>query len=279
VEQEQKPREQSFIRALLPDRLPTTAEVVWSIRITVVVIVVLLLLSFTSWLLSIEFMNLLKVLAVPITVGAAVPFLNWLQKKRELEVGQLQKKHELEIENQRAQDEALQAYLDQIGQLLLDKERPLRKSQKGDEERTLARARTKEVLWKLSPHRKRNVLQFLYEACLIKRDNKIIHLSGADLRNAYLWKLDLRNADLRGADIKGADLSEADLSGADLRGSMLGEANLRGAYLIGADLDNAKEWTEDQLIAAHLEGATMPNGQKYEDWLKDREGEENSGPS
>jgi uncharacterized protein YjbI with pentapeptide repeats len=131
----------------------------------------------------------------------------------------------------------------------------------------------------LSPHRKRNVLQFLYEACLIKRDNKIIHLSGADLMNAYLWKLDLRNADLRGADIKGADLSEADLSGADLRGSMLGEANLRGAYLIGADLDNAKEWTEDQLIAAHLEGATMPNGQKYEDWLKDREGEENSGPS
>jgi hypothetical protein len=38
---------------------------------------------------------------------------------------------------QRARDEALQAYLDQMGQMLLDKERPLRRSKGGDEERTL----------------------------------------------------------------------------------------------------------------------------------------------
>jgi uncharacterized protein YjbI with pentapeptide repeats len=111
-----------------------------------------------------------------------------------------------------------------------------------------------------------------HEASLIKRENNIIDLSGADLRSAYLWKVDLKNADLRGADIKGADLSEADLSEADLRGSMLGGADLREADLSGANLREAKEWTEDQLTAAHLEGATMPNGQKYENWLKDREG-------
>ena len=205
------------------------------------------------------------------------------ENNRTLEIANKQREVDREIAEQRGQDDALQAYLDQIGQLLLDKERPLRESKVGDEERTFARARTKEVLWKLSPQRKRNVLQFLYEACLIKRDNKVIDLSGADLRNAYLWKLDLKNADLTGTDIKGAYLSEAKLSGADLRGSMLGRADLREANLVGVDLSNAKEWTEDQLIAAHLEGATMPNGHTYEDWLKDKEGRgedmENSGPS
>lgn len=49
----------------------------------------------------------LKVLVVPITVSAAVPWLNWLQKKREQTV-----------EHQRAQDEALQAYLDKMSELL-----------------------------------------------------------------------------------------------------------------------------------------------------------------
>jgi hypothetical protein len=42
--------------------------------------------------------------------------------------------------------------------------------------------------------------------------------------------------------------------------------------------------TEQELErqAKSLEGATMPNGQKYEEWLKDKEGSgedaENSGP-
>jgi len=59
-----------------------------------------------------------------------------------------------------------------------------------------------------------------------------------------------------------ADLSDADLSDADLR---------------GADLSEANGVTNEQLSAAKsLEGATMPNGQKYEDWVKSR-GQENSG--
>jgi hypothetical protein len=51
-----------------------------------------------------------------------------------------------ETSDQRRPDETLQAYLDQIGQLLLDKDRPLRQSKEGDEVRTLARARTLTVL-------------------------------------------------------------------------------------------------------------------------------------
>jgi uncharacterized protein YjbI with pentapeptide repeats len=41
---------------------------------------------------------------------------------------------------------------------------------------------------------------------------------------------------------------------------VLNTANLRGADLRGANLSDAD-----------LGGATMPTGQNYEDWLKDRE--------
>jgi uncharacterized protein YjbI with pentapeptide repeats len=47
-------------------------------------------------------------------------------------------------------------------------------------------------------------------------------------------------------------------------------ADLSGVEMSGADLRGARGVTNEQLEqqAASLEGATMPNGQKYEDWLK-----------
>jgi uncharacterized protein YjbI with pentapeptide repeats len=76
------------------------------------------------------------------------------------------------------------------------------------------------------------------------------------------------NINLPAVDVSetGADLSGADLSGADLSG-----ADLSGADLSGADLENATVSKEQLARCESLEGATMPNGQKYEDWLKDRE--------
>jgi hypothetical protein len=57
---------------------------------------------------------------------------------------------------------------------------------------------------------------------------------------------------------------------------------LGGARLRGAFLDGARGWTEAQLYTARsLEGATMPNGQMYEEWLKSTgrgEDGENSSP-
>jgi hypothetical protein len=238
----------------------------------------------------------------------------------------------------RAQDESLQAYLNQMAQLLLDKERPLRKSEKDSEERTLARARTLTVLSKLhSPKHKASVLQFLYESGLIVQGQEVdprlrpivgkfpsetdpvLDLSGADLRGTDLGGASLPSVDLSGADLSGAylhsvhledaQLSKASLNGANLHGAHLAraslslatlrkatlrKANLRGtflvladlrgavlssAFLLGARLDGANlsrarltaalGWTLEQSIAADsLEGATMPTGQKYEDWIK-----------
>jgi hypothetical protein len=235
------------------------------------------------------FWDWLSLLIVPIVLALGGYLFNRSESRRTKEDAERQRTADRQIADQRAQDEALQAYLDQMGQLLLDKDRPLRQAREGDEVRILARARTKEVLWKLSPHRKRSVLQFLHEASLIQRGKNIIDLSGADLRKAYLYKLELKHADLRGADVKDAGLSGANLSEADLRG-----ADLRGADLLGVDLSDATlsgariKWLDQiaQLPATRraledneqlerqaesLEGATMPDGQKYEDWLKSRD--------
>jgi hypothetical protein len=180
---------------------------------------------------------------------------------------------ERELAVQRAQDEALQAYLDQMSGLLL--ERDLRASEEDSEVRTLARARTLTVLERLDPSRKTALMQFLVEADLVQRvdgRDPIISLRGADLSGANLL-----NANLSEADLFSANLSEADLWNANLRDADLSEADLSGA-----DLINARSWSEKQLRAADsLEGATMPNGQKYEDWLKSKgsgEEGENGGP-
>jgi uncharacterized protein YjbI with pentapeptide repeats len=198
---------------------------------------------------------------------------------------------ERELAEQRAQDEALQAYLSQMGSLLLEKD--LRGSDKGSEVRTLARARTLTVLGRVDPSHKTALMQFLVEADLVQRvdgRDPIISLRGADLSDANLRGADLKDANLDSANLKGAFLDSADLSDADLSNANLHFANLSDAKLVfanlsdatdlsGADLSGAK-WYGDQGIitnyeleqqAKSLKAATMPNGQKYEDWLKDRE--------
>jgi uncharacterized protein YjbI with pentapeptide repeats len=123
-------------------------------------------------------------------------------------------------------------------------------------------------------------------ADLIDADLSNAHLSDANLSDAYLDSANLggalldganlggtylSGADLRGADLIDADLSNAHLSDANLSDANLSYANLRGtdlsdATLSGANLKGAFSWTEEQLSAAKsLQGATMPNGQKYEE--------------
>jgi flagellar basal body-associated protein FliL len=199
---------------------------------------------------------------------------------------------------QRAQDDALQSYLNQMGQLLLDKDTQLLHPEEGDDARTLARAWTLTVLPTLDGNRKRSVLQFLYEAGLIDKERPIVDLTGADLRGADLSGAFLSDAFLSGAFLSGAFLSGADLRGADLREAELNEAilnkarlgtarvsvvlpdgaaepaephpaDLRQADLSQANLQWAQGWTYEQLDQAQsLEGATMPDGRQYEDWVK-----------
>jgi hypothetical protein len=273
--------------------------------VTFTLFALLLILYFISLLFGLTVWNLLKVLAVPITIGAAVPLLNWLQKRRELDV-----------ENQRAQDASLEAYEDKMERLILDSE--LRKSEWDTDVRDVARMHTLSVLRRLDPNRKRLVVQFLLDGELIRyvkrvtpegltqEDPPIISLRKADLTEANLARMFLIMANLSGAQLVGADLSNtylssaqagsadiframreglniedverpvaastligANLRGADLRGSRLLGVHLHGANLSGADLTGARVTAQQLEMCDSLEGATMPNGQKYEDWQND----------
>jgi uncharacterized protein YjbI with pentapeptide repeats len=300
----------------------------------------------------------LDVFLVPVIVAVATGWLTWEQHRRqrkdeaerhaqEARAEEAQMKRELEVEEQRAQDQALEAYLDEISQLLTDEKRPLSRARPGDNLSTVARARTLTVLTRLDAGRKGSVLQFLYESGLVTRGHVVIDLKGADLSNAHLSAANLREVDLSAtdlrsarlnaadlgganlieaalieadlsatnlykADLSGADLlrsdlsaanlsavnlSEADLSKAHLTGTNLHKANLRrgdlreaflrAAHLHEADLEGADlegvHFEGANLEGANLQGATLSNGQKYEEWFKDKEGSgengENSGPS
>src|SRR5215208_2049534 len=299
-------REERLVDQQQQSRWQTIGKwVLWAVGVAAVLTVAV----FIGYRYGITLWDWIKLLIVPAVIAGGGLWFNVQQREREQRIA-----------NERAQDEALQGYLDGMSKLLTDKEQPLHKAQPGDNLSAVARARTLTVLGRLDSGRKRSVLQFLYESGLIYKEQTLLNgrhnivslqyanlsfanlsganlsrvnlsganlsganlsfanLSFANLNEAYLSEANLSNAYLSGADLRGAYLSEAnlsyaDLSGADLSNAYLSEADLRGADLGGAYLRYAKGWIEEQLLAAHsLEGATMPNGQKYEDWLKSKEG-------
>jgi pentapeptide repeat protein len=105
--------------------------------------------------------------------------------------------HARELEAHRAQEAALQRYLELMGKLLTDPDRPLHRSSPGDNLSTVARAQTLSILEGLDdPPRKRILLQFLYEAGLINRSKPLVSLIGANLHGAFLYEANLNRADL-----------------------------------------------------------------------------------
>ncbi len=161
---------------------------------------------------------------------------------------------EREIASDRQQEEALQAYIDSMSALLLDKN--LRESGENDEVRTIARVRTLTVLPRLDGKRKASVLQFLHESGLIKKGAKIVDLNEANLLKVDLFLADLSKADLRGASLRGANLHLADLNNAELSGTGLLRANLNGANLTEANL-SVGYLKEANLVGANLTKANL----------------------
>lgn len=176
-----------------------------------------------------------------------------------------------ELDERRAQDDALQAYYEQMGDLLTKHKLGETKNAE-DPVRLLAQAQTHTVLRRVDATRKGDLVRFLYGAALITGERPILYIRGAGLSNADLSRAHLRDAVLRGAYLRAANLTRANLARANLTGADLSAANLRGAYLIaadlnGADLNGADLWRAD-LSGANLEEANMPDGSKYEDWRK-----------
>jgi uncharacterized protein YjbI with pentapeptide repeats len=112
----------------------------------------------------------------------------------------------------------------------------------------------------------------------------LIHanLKGALLIGANLEETDLARANLTGAFLFGANLKKATVGRAKQDGERLWDLALIGVdpevaytHFFDADLEDAnlegiQHWTEEQLLEARtLKGATMPDGRKYEEWVKE----------
>jgi uncharacterized protein YjbI with pentapeptide repeats len=150
------------------------------------------------------------------------------------------------IEKSRVQQSALQSYLDLMANLLLNHD--LLDAEPGSDVVGIAQAQTLTTLRQVDPQGRRTVALFLLDARLIQAPGGTKPM--IDLAEADLSHVNLSNADLSGTNLEGADLTSA--------------------YLRYADLSGAEGVTGEQLEqqAKSLKGATMPNGQKYEDWAQ-----------
>src|SRR5215207_8388283 len=100
-----------------------------------------------------------------------------LEQQRELEAQRSVQQREL------AQGTALQAYYEQIGKLLTDKEL---RTTKREDIRELARGQTLTVLQEVDGNGKGSLLTFLHGAGLIRTGNPAVALTGANLQGADL---------------------------------------------------------------------------------------------
>src|SRR5829696_6789705 len=251
-----------------------------------------------------DWLPIVGALLVPLVIALGIWAITWQLDKLENHRAEAER----ELAEQRAQDEVLQAYLDQMSQLILDRnllevEQGNPVHEQGDPVHTLAQALTSTAILRLDAEHNESVTHFLINSGLavhsevsarLLRGSTLSHaklsgahlpdadlgdadLSGADLSNALLDNADLvahlTNADLSGASLIGADLRDANLFGADLSDANLISANLSDAILVKANLSDANGITNAELEqqADSLEGADMPNGQNYEDWLKSGE--------
>ena len=143
MDPKQQPREQ-----------PAERLVAWS----VVCLALFTIAVYIGYRYDITLWDWLKLLVVPVVIAGVGIWFNHQQCERELEIAE-----------RRTQDEALQAYLDVMSQLLTDEKRPLRRAQIGDSLSSVARARTLTVLPRLDGGHKGRVVQFMYEAGLSPR--------------------------------------------------------------------------------------------------------------
>jgi uncharacterized protein YjbI with pentapeptide repeats len=245
-----------FQQALVPDWLLGEEQswlrweiVKWTIRIVVVLGIPIIVgygYGITLW-------DWIKLLIVPLVIAGVGVWFNSQQRAGETRSAE-----------RRAEDDALEAYLNDMTDLLVDK--GLREAQLGDDLSTVARARTLTVLNRLfrSVHN-REVLRFLYESKLIGtiEDSPVVDLRGAALPELYAPGANLEGVHLPSTRLVNAMLPDAQLQEARLQKALLGEAWLTGAKLRGAQLQKAFLFKAD-LQEADLTGTDLQDAELFE---------------
>src|SRR5688572_21624066 len=173
-----------------------------------------------------------------------------------------EKQNEQRRADESLQEAVLSAYLDRISNLLLNNN--LRDKKGNTAARDAALGWTTMVLPRLNGERKGVVLQFLYGANLLNKDDPVLLLGDVDLsgisihawlENIYLNGANMEKANLEGCYFWGANLSAAYLEGANLENANLGEVNLENAWLEEANLKTFS--MSGNLKGAHLKNANL----------------------
>ncbi len=134
----------------------------------------------------------------------------------------------------------------------------------------------------------------LDEASLNQINLRSANLIGASLISTHLNEADLSEAQLSGAQLRNASLDKANLIAANLSKANLSAAHLGGTHLNGTDFSGADlsgvtfrtKYLNERPIAKFpastadietmitnvgaLDGAIMPDGRKFEEWLTER---------
>src|SRR5215203_3812606 len=184
-----------------------------------------------------NWLELLSALAIPVVLAVAGLYFETQLDERQRKSDARRAQTEHQLEERRADDAALQAYLDQIGTLMLNKN--LLESEPGDSAYTLAQARTSTAISRLDADHNRHVTRFLSDSGLSGQTGeessislfRQIDLSGADLSGANLRDATLNKANLSYASVFEANLSNAVVHAANLRHTDLSYSNLSGANL------------------------------------------------
>jgi uncharacterized protein YjbI with pentapeptide repeats len=216
----------------------------------------------------------LQLLLMPVILIAGFGWLSFQQSQLNLQLSRQEHDTTLQIADAQQQATILSNYEASISDMMLHD--GLRTSQPNSTVALVAEVDTATALRQLEPAGKGNLLRFLYETALINNDTHVIELSELDAHNANLVNIDIRDTylfglDMHGSDMRGSNLSFAtlnytslansNLAGANLQGCDMRDTNLTGANLSGANLKDVTELTSAQLAKARsLTGATMPDG-------------------
>jgi uncharacterized protein YjbI with pentapeptide repeats len=211
----------------------------------------------------------MALLIVPSTLAAVMLAYGTFDRYRQLEIERMREEAQAASEMNIINEQILQAYFDDMAQLILDYDLGPETLANVDtlagarDAHVIARARTLAALSTLDGRRNGILLRFLLETDLF--DLIKTERLGIDLRRVVIVEYDLC-----GASLNRSDLREAVLVRTDLSKVVFMDANLSDAQLIGADLSDAVLFRADlsgaDLSGANLEGAyhdastTWPEG-------------------
>lgn len=207
--------------------------------------------------------DFLQLLIAPVLLGAIA-----------LGLQEYVKEHDQKVADDKAKQDTLVKYLDQMADSMKD---DLLTAKPGDKRFIVAQARTVLALQSLDKKRQHLVVQFLQATGFNKVGKQrplgkdgMVHLRSGEkvlLFQAQLSKANLVNSDLSGAMLISVNLEYAnlgckppegldpiqcsDLSGTNLRAADLKGADLSGANLFGAKISDANLW------GANLQGANL----------------------